>query len=103
VLEGLKPLAVEEAERNAGTESSNVVGNFCEHLQRFKNCVSYDAYEANEWPIGSGEVEAAHRYLPQDRMKKAGSWWLREHLNPMLGARAVRANDGWNDYWREAA
>lgn len=103
ILDGLKGPAGEEAARNAGTESTNIVQNFREHLMRFKDSVAYDVYEANDWPIGSGEVESAHRYISQDRMKKAGAWWLREHLNPMLAARAVRANDRWDEYWRSAA
>ena len=72
VLDGLEPLASAEVERNAGTDTINVVSNFRQHLTRFRDCAHYDAYEEKEWPIGSGEVEGAHRYLPQDRMKKVG-------------------------------
>jgi hypothetical protein len=70
---------------------------------RLQRCVSYDVYEANEWLIGSGEVESVHRYLPQDRMKKAKAQWLREHVNPMFAELAVRANKDWEEYWEEAA
>ena len=103
VLDGLEPIAAAEVKRNAGTDTINVVQNFLLHLKRFRNSVHYDKFAANEWPIGSGEVESAHRYVPQERMKKAGAWWLREHLNPMLAARAVRANGRWDEFWKAAA
>jgi hypothetical protein len=26
-------------------------------------------------PIGSGEIESAHRYVAQQRLKRPGAWW----------------------------
>jgi hypothetical protein len=103
IIDGLTPLAEAEVARNAGTDETDVLHNVREYLTRFRENLAYDDYEARGWPIGSGEVESAHRYLPQARMKKAGAWWLREHLNPMLAARSIRINDDWNRYWERAA
>lgn len=50
-------------------------------------------YKEKVWPIDSGEVEISHRYIPQERLKIAGAWWLPEHINPMLWLCVVRAND----------
>lgn len=50
-------------------------------------------------PIGSGEVESAHRYVVQDRLKKAGAWWAPENVDPMLALRITRINGHWDDYW----
>ena len=50
-------------------------------------------------PIGSGEVESAHRYVIQKRLKLAGAWWKAENVEPMLALRVVRANDDWDEYW----
>jgi hypothetical protein len=103
IIDGLAPLAEAEVARNAGTDRPDVLHNVREYLTRFRENLAYDDYEARGWPIGSGEVESAHRYLPQARMKKAGAWWLRKHLNPMLAARSIRINDDWNRYWEKAA
>jgi hypothetical protein len=57
-------------------------------------------------PIGSGEVESAHRYVIQARLKIAGAWWKRENAEKMLALRVARANDEWQSYWgqeRQAA
>lgn len=79
------------------------VRRLCGYLTRFRNAVNYDAFRAQGIPIGSGEIESAHRTVPQKRMKLPGSWWHPDNVNPMLALRVVRANAWWNDYWRPTA
>jgi len=50
-------------------------------------------------PIGSGEIESAHRYIIQKRLKLAGAWWDRANAQAMLALRTLRANGGWDSYW----
>ncbi|MFI3135227.1 MAG: UPF0236 family protein [Methylococcaceae bacterium] len=50
-------------------------------------------------PIGSGEIESAHRYVIQQRLKLAGAWWKAANVQPMLALRVVRANGDWEKYW----
>ena len=50
-------------------------------------------------PIGSGEIESAHRYVIQQRLKLPGAWWKAENVEPMLALRVVRANENWDRYW----
>jgi hypothetical protein len=50
-------------------------------------------------PIGSGEVESAHRYVIQRRLKLAGAWWKEETAADMLALRTLRANGQWELYW----
>lgn len=54
-------------------------------------------------PIGSGEIESAHRYVIQERMKLPGAWWKAANVEPMLALRVNRANDQWNEYWENTA
>jgi hypothetical protein len=49
-------------------------------------------------PIGSGEIESAHRYLIQERLKLPGAWWSPAHLETMLALRLNRANREWQVY-----
>lgn len=58
----------------------------------------YEALAAN-LPIGSGEVESAHRYVIQERLKLAGAWWKKDNAQAMLNLRAARANHCWHSYW----
>jgi len=54
-------------------------------------------------PIGSGEIESAHRYVIQKRLKLSGAWWKAENVEPMLTLRVVRANEQWEAYWKDLA
>jgi hypothetical protein len=54
-------------------------------------------------PIGSGEIESAHRYVIQKRLKLSGAWWKAANVEPMLALRVVRANDDWDEYWEKLA
>lgn len=69
------------------------------YLTRFEEAVDYGRFRENGWPVGSGEVESAHRYIPQERLKIAGACWHPDTINPMLSLRVIRANNWWNDFW----
>src|SRR5918995_1164955 len=71
-----------------------------DHVTRFEDSVDYGAYHERGWPLGSGEVESAHRYVPQERLKIAGACWNSSNVNPMLALRVIRANGWWDDFWR---
>ena len=53
-------------------------------------------------PIGSGEIESAHRYIIQERLKLPGAWWSPDHVKTMLALRLNRANREWEAYWQGA-
>ena len=63
----------------------------------------YPAAIAAKLPIGSGEVESAHRYTIQKRLKLPGAWWTSSNAQAMLNLRCLRANHRWDDYWQHAA
>jgi len=69
------------------------------HLRRFQDAVAYDSYRTQGLPTGSGEVESAHRYIPQKRLKLPGASWNPKTINPMLALRVLRANGWWADFW----
>ena len=52
-----------------------------------------------ELPIGSGEIESAHRYVIQERLKISGAWWKIDNADKMLALRINRANGNWGNYW----
>lgn len=54
---------------------------------------------ADNLPIGSGEIESAHRYVIQDRLKLSGAWWKEKNAEHMLALRIIRENGEWDKYW----
>ncbi len=73
--------------------------NLSKYLQRFADACHYELYKIQGLPIGSGEVESAHRYIPQKRLKIPGATWHPDTINPMLALRVIRANEWWSDFW----
>lgn len=61
--------------------------------------LDYAGAIAADLPIGSGEIESAHRYVVQQRLKRPGAWWTPENAEAMLALRLVRANGQWSQYW----
>jgi len=61
--------------------------------------LDYQSALANDLPIGSGEIESAHRYIVQQRLKRPGSWWRAANADHMLALRLNRANNRWGEYW----
>ena len=64
--------------------------------------MNYAEHVKNNLPIGSGEIESAHRYVIQKRLKIAGSWWKASNAGNMLSLRTCRANEDWDKYWKAA-
>ncbi len=65
--------------------------------------LNYRQALAEGLPIGSGEIESAHRYVAQQRLKRPGAWWRVEHAEHMLALRINRINGDWDAYWKALA
>jgi len=63
----------------------------------------YPAYQAAGWPIGSGCVESANKWVVEDRLKGSGMHWARDHINPLLALRNIVCNDRWDEAWPQIA
>lgn len=70
------------------------------YLSNRTNQLDYKGAIEKGLPIGSGEIESAHRYVIQERLKLPGAWWKAANVEPMLTLRVIRANDEWDDYWK---
>jgi len=69
------------------------------YLSERRAQLDYRGALANGLPIGSGEIESAHRYVAQQRLKRPGAWWRVEHAEHMLALRILRINGDWDAYW----
>ena len=69
------------------------------YVKRFCDAVNYNEYRDKGYPIGSGEIESAHKSVPQKRLKIPGATWHPSSINPMLALRVLRADDWWDDFW----
>jgi hypothetical protein len=73
------------------------------YLSNRRQLLDYKEAIEKGLPIGSGEIESAHRYIIQQRLKVPGAWWKADNVEPMLMLRVVRANGDWDQYWQQLA
>ena len=55
---------------------------------------------ASGWPIATGIIEGACRYLVKDRMDVTGARWGLEGAEATLKLRALISNGDFDDYWK---
>jgi hypothetical protein len=99
ILKSLQPYVEEE---NVPDEHAPVRACY-RYIENRPKCLDYKNALAAGLPIGSGEIESAHRYIIQIRLKISGAWWKIENAAKMLALRVARANNDWEEYWAEAA
>ena len=93
VLEELE----EEYERNSNKRLNRLIG----YINRFYDAIDYSSFKSKGYPIDSGEIESAHKSIPQKRLKIPGASWHPDSIDPMLALRIVRADDWWDDFWNQ--
>lgn len=71
------------------------------YLNHRREQLNYQSAPLHDLPIGSGEIESAHRYLVQQRLKRPGAWWRAANAEHMLALRMNRANRQWDNYWAD--
>ena len=98
VIEALRPhLEPEEAE-----DQNAPVRRRPRYLCNRPGQFNYPDAQVRGLPVGSGEIESAHRYIIQERLKIAGAWWTVENARFMLSLRVDRA-DGYRNKYRDNA
>jgi hypothetical protein len=88
----LEPVTVSDADAPVRA-CHRYLSNRLDHLD-------YQGALALGLPIGSGEIESAHRYVVQQRLKRPGAWWTPDNAEAMLALRITRANGQWSAYWQ---
>lgn len=91
----------EELEQEHESEPNHRLKRLIGYLTRFYNALNYDEFKKKGYPIGSGEIESAHKSVPQKRLKLPGASWHPNSVNPMPALRVLRADDWWEDFWNE--
>lgn len=71
------------------------------YLRNRLDQIDYQGAIEKGLPIGSGEIESAHRYVVQARLKRPGAWWLPNNIDYMLALRLCRINQQWGKYWQD--
>jgi hypothetical protein len=86
VLWGLQRMR--PATATAAAAIDKLIGYLREHAPR----INYGAQRRGGYPLGSGGIEAAHKFICHARLKRSGAWWYVTNSNHMLALRCAKYN-----------
>jgi hypothetical protein len=75
------------------------IDDCADYLLKYREFLHYDRYLAKGYPIATGVIEGACRYLVKDRMEKTGARWSLEGAEAVLKLRSLRASGDFDEYW----
>ena len=61
--------------------------------------LAYHEYLQKGYPIATGVIEGACRYLVKDRMEITGARWSLEGAEAVLKVRAIKVSGDFEQYW----
>lgn len=101
ISEGDVSVVLEELKKMHSENENGRLKRLIGYIERFHDALDYDSFKQKGYPVGSGEIESAHKYVPQRRLKLPGASWHPDSVNPMLALRILRADDYWDEFWNE--
>lgn len=76
----------------------NTLETICRFLEQNLARMRYDEYLAAGFPIASGVIEGACRYVIKDRMERSGMRWTVRGAQAMLDLRVTWINGNWHEF-----
>ena len=76
------------------------VSDCSRYLRNKAPYLKYDEYLSQGFPIGTGVIEGACRYLIKDRMDITGARWTLKGAESVLKLRSIVKSGDFEDYWK---
>ena len=84
-------------------EAQEEIRKLIGYLQNNREKIHYRSDRKGGYPIGSGGIESANKFISHTRLKRSGAWWIKENGNAMLRIRCAIYNGTYNrvfDYYK---
>lgn len=75
-------------DEEAATEIEKGLG----YLEHNKGRLDYRSLRKGGYPLGSGGIESANKFICHVRLKRSGAWWYVANGNQMLALRCAKYN-----------
>ena len=85
--------------RNLNSEERKNADKCSNYLLKYKRYLRYDKYLAAGYPIATGVIEGACRYLIKDRMDITGARWGLQGAEAVIKLRAIIASNDFEEYF----
>jgi Uncharacterised protein family (UPF0236) len=82
-LQRMKPTDAQAAEE---------ITKLVRYLQRHQERLDYRFARKGGYPMGSGGIESANKFICHVRLKRSGAWWYVTNANQMLALRCAKYN-----------
>jgi hypothetical protein len=86
--------------RNLNPKGRKNADTCSDYLLKYKNYLQYDKYLQAGYPIATGVIEGACRYLIKDRMDITGARWRLQGAEAVIKLRAIIASHDFEEYFR---
>jgi Uncharacterised protein family (UPF0236) len=77
-------------------EALTAIDNCWIHLSAHRGRTTYRTLRRGGYPLGSGGMESANKFICHVRLKRSGAWWYEENSNQMLALRCAKYNGTFN-------
>jgi hypothetical protein len=74
------------------TEAAEEIRKLLGYLKENQGRVKYGRLRRKGYPMGSGGIESANKFISHVRLKRSGAWWYVERANEMLALRCAKYN-----------
>lgn len=68
------------------------IRKFVGYLEKNSDRIDYQAKKKGGYPVGSGGIESANKFICHLRLKRSGAWWYEHNANAMLRIRCAKYN-----------
>lgn len=92
VISGLKRM---QCQGDLDMKRNKLVNYLSKNIHR----LDYGAARKGKYPIGSGAIESANRFICHTRLKKSGAWWKIDYANNILKLRCARYNKKFDTFF----
>jgi hypothetical protein len=90
VLGGLRRM------RPTSQEAAKAIDNCWVHLHAHRGRTTYRTCRRGGYPLGSGGMESANKFICHVRLKRSGAWWYEANSHQMLALRCAKYNGTFN-------
>jgi hypothetical protein len=73
-------------------EALTAIDNCWIHLHAHRGRTMYRTFRRGGYPLGSGGMESANKFICHVRLKRSGAWWYEANSNQMLALRCAKYN-----------
>lgn len=95
IIAGLNRMKCKTAEVRA--EKAKLVN----YLKKNQDRVEYGRLRRGGYPLGSGAIESANKFISNIRLKRSGAWWKVDYANNILKLRCAKYNSKFDSFFAE--